>query len=160
MEQRLSFGETAKDAYRQFLALQKYLAGSSIDPELHELIKIRASMINGCAYCIDRHSADASARGETLRRIASLAAWEEAACYTETERAALALTDAMTLINKEGVPDDVWEGMNKYFSDVEICDIMSAIITINCFNRLAITTHMIPQDLRQAPLSSSSALNK
>lgn len=105
-------------------------------------------MINGCATCIDGHTADAAGHGESLRRITSLAAWKEAACYSEKERAALAFTDEVTLISRGGVSDAVWEQMTEHFSDEEIADIMSVIIAINMFNRLTITTRKLPEDLK------------
>lgn len=145
--QRLVFAKINPEAYKCFLALKKYLDSSTLDAELHELIKVRASMINGCAYCVDIHGSAASAMGVSLRRITSLATWREAACFTELERAALEFTDAVTLIAEDGVPDDVWQRGLEYFSEKELCDVLTAIITINCFNRLAVTTRMVPADL-------------
>ncbi|HWC21132.1 MAG TPA: carboxymuconolactone decarboxylase family protein [Flexivirga sp.] len=154
MTERFDFGATAGDAFRACLALPKYVKSCDLDWGLQELIKIRASMVNGCATCIDGHTADAAAHGETLRRIASLAAWKEAACYSAKERAALAFTDEMTLISQGGVSDAVWDEMTQHFSDREIADVMAAVIAINVFNRLTITTHQLPEDLR-APARAS-----
>lgn len=152
MTERFDFGATAKAAYQACLALPKYMKSSSLDWGLQELIKIRASMVNGCATCLDGHTADAAQHGESLRRIASLATWKEAACYSDRERAALAFTDEMTLISQGGVSDAVWEQMAQHFSDEEIAEVMTAIIAINVFNRITITTHKIPEDLKAARL--------
>ncbi|GGB20103.1 hypothetical protein GCM10011492_07480 [Flexivirga endophytica] len=154
MTDRFDFGTTAQDAYRACLALPKYMKSADLDWGLQELIKIRASMVNGCATCIDGHTADAAEHGESLRRIASLAAWKEAACYTPKERAALAFTDEVTLISNGGVSDAVWEEMTQHFSNEEIADVMAAVIAINVFNRLTIATHKIPEDL-QTPARAS-----
>ena len=148
MTHRFDFAAVAEDAYRICMAMPKYMKRSPVDWGLQELVKIRASMINGCATCIDGHVADAVSHGESLRRVASLAAWREAACYTDKERAALAFADEVTLIHEAGVSDGVWTQMTQHFSNSEIADIMMAILAINVFNRITIATHKVPEDLR------------
>lgn len=144
MTERMNFSAVAPDAYRSMLAMQKYLASSSIDLTLHELIKIRVSQLNGCAYCIDVHTRDARAHGEEEGRIYALSAWRESPAFTEAERAALELAEAMTLIAGRGVPLQTWELAGKHFDEQQVADIVLAVITINSFTRLAITTGMVP----------------
>ncbi len=117
---------------------------SKLEPALIELVKIRASQINGCSYCIDMHSKDARAEGETEQRIYALSAWEETPFFTDRERAALALTEAITLVGQGHVPDAVYEKASKSFSEEELVNLTLAIITINGWNRIAITFRMVP----------------
>lgn len=144
MTERMNYSTVAPDAYKSMLAMQKYLAASSIDYGLHELIKIRVAQINGCAYCVDVHTRDARKHGEQESRIYALSVWRESPAFTEQERAALELAEAMTLIAGHGVPIDTWELINKFFDEKQVADIVLAVITINAFTRLAITTGMVP----------------
>ena len=123
------------DAMRQ---LQKYADNSGLERSLMELVKMRASQINGCAYCLDMHSKDARALGETEQRLYGLNAWHESPFYTERERAALAWTEALTLISQSHAPDEVYEQARKQFSEKELVDLTMVIIAINGWNRLAI----------------------
>jgi len=132
------------EGYRAVNALEQAVRGSSIDPALYELVKLRASLINGCAYCIDMHYKDARAMGETEERLYMLAAWEEATVYTEAERAALALTDAMTLISEQHVPAEVEDRARAEFDEPTYAALLFLIGTINLWNRLAITSHAEP----------------
>jgi AhpD family alkylhydroperoxidase len=141
--QRLAVNEVAPDAYKAVLGMEIYSRQHN-DPVLYELIKLRASMINGCAFCVDMHSRDALAAGEDSRRLFGVAAWHDAPFYTEKERAALALTDAVTRLGNDGVPDDVWAGAAKHFSEEELANLLMAIATINVWNRISIATRTQP----------------
>ena len=118
--------------------LEQYVHGSGLEESLLELVKIRASQLNGCAYCLDMHTKDARARGETEQRLYVLACWREAPFYTDRERAALAWTEAVTDISA-GISDDLFEATRKLFTDKELVDLTMAIVAINGWNRLSIT---------------------
>ena len=141
MQPRIDTNTVAPGAYKAMAGLEAYIRHSSgLDPSLRELVKLRASQINGCAFCIDMHSKDARAAGETEQRIYALSAWREAPFYTDRERAALAWTEAVTLITEGHAPDDVYEQVRKQFSEAEIANLTLAIVTINGWNRLAIAS--------------------
>jgi AhpD family alkylhydroperoxidase len=145
MQARLNAQKISPAAYQAMLGLEMFVRKQSkLEPALIELVKIRASQINGCAYCIDMHSKDARAEGETEQRIYALSAWEETPFFTDRERAALALTEAITLIGEGHVPEAVYEKGKKSFSEEELVNLTLAIITINGWNRLAITFRFIP----------------
>ena len=120
-------------------ALDRYSKNSGLEPSLLELIKLRASQINGCAYCIDMHSKDARTKGETEQRLYNLTIWRETPYYTDRERAALAFTEAVTLIAGGHVPDEVYEQARQQFSEEELVKLMLGIVIINTWNRFAIT---------------------
>ncbi|EXG80390.1 carboxymuconolactone decarboxylase family protein [Cryptosporangium arvum] len=143
IEPRISAAQLAPDGYRAVLALEKYVA-SNVEPVVFELVKLRASMLNGCSFCVDMHSKDALAAGEDSRRLFAVAAWREAPFFTRRERAALALTDAMTRLGEHGVPDDVYAGAAAVWEEKDLADLILAIGTINLWNRLAITSHTPP----------------
>jgi AhpD family alkylhydroperoxidase len=124
---------------------------AGLEPELLELIRIRASQINGCAFCLDMHAKDARAAGETEQRIYSLNAWQETPFYTVRERAALALTEAVTLVHDGRVPDDVYQAAAKVFNEPELAALIWAGIVINAYNRVAISTRMPPGGYQPAP---------
>jgi AhpD family alkylhydroperoxidase len=124
--------------------MEKYIRTCGIEPKLLELIKIRASQINGCSYCIDMHTKDARAHGETEQRIYALNAWRETPFFTDKERAALAWTESVTLVSETQVPDDVYELMQKNFDEKELINITMAAVTINSWNRLAISFRSVP----------------
>lgn len=115
-------------------------AGRGLDPLLADLVRLHASQINGCAYCIDMHSKDALAGGDTVQRLVSLPAWRETGYYTDAERAALALTEAVTRVSEDGVGDDVYAEAAKHFSDEELAQLIAVIVVINAWNRISITT--------------------
>lgn len=144
MERQLDYQKVLPEGMRAINALDRYSANSGLEPSLLELIKLRASQLNGCAYCIDMHSKDARTRGETEQRLYSLSAWRETSYYTERERAALALTEAVTLIADRRVPDEVYEQVRQQFSDQELVKLMIGIVIINTWNRLAITFGDVP----------------
>ncbi len=141
---RLNYAEVGPDALKAMLGLEKYVIGSGLERPLYELIKIRASQINGCAYCIDMHTKDARKAGETEQRIYALNAWRETPFYTERERAALAWTEELTLISENDVSDDLYERVGEHFTEQERVALTMAIIAINGWNRLAISFRTVP----------------
>lgn len=145
MESRMDLSKVEPKAYEAVIGLEKYLAESSLDKSLLELVKIRASQINGCAFCLDMHTKDARKNGETEQRIYGLPAWRESPFYTDKERAALALTEAVTLVSETHVPDEVYEQAKAQFDEHELGQLLMAIATINVWNRIAITTRMMPE---------------
>ncbi len=138
MKTRLNYQSVDPDSLKAMLELEKYTRNSGLEHSLLELIKTRASQINGCAYCLDMHTKDARKAGETEQRLYGLSAWREAPYYTERERAALAYTEFVTLVADKNVPDDIYENANKHFSEKELVALTMAIIAINGWNRLAI----------------------
>ncbi len=140
--QRLSIHDVDPAATEAVLAMEHYVRNSDLSKSLYELVKIRASQINGCAFCLDMHCRDAREGGEDQRRLDVLSAWREAPdFFSDSEQAALALTEAMTRIDREGVPDAVWEGVIKHFGEAQVAPLLMAIATINVWNRLAVATH-------------------
>jgi AhpD family alkylhydroperoxidase len=140
--QRLSVRDVNPQAYQAVLGMERYVRNSGLPKPLYELIKIRASQLNGCAYCLDMHNRDARAGGEDQRRLDVLSAWREAPeLFSEAEKAALAFTEAVTLIGQAGVPDQVWEEARRHFDDAGTVHLLLAVSTINVWNRLAVTTH-------------------
>ena len=144
MKARLNYSEVAPNAIKGMLELEKYVHGSGLERPLYELVKTRASQINGCAYCIDMHTKDARKAGETEQRLYALNAWRETPFYTERERAALAWTEALTLISENDVPDSLYNATREYFNEAEIVTLTMAIIAINGWNRLAISFRAVP----------------
>lgn len=145
--QRLSIHDVDPAATEGVLAMERYVRGSGLPKPLYELVKIRASQLNGCAFCLDMHCRDAREGGEDQRRLDVLSAWREApGLFSETERAALALTEAVTRLGPEGVPDDVWEPATAHFPGAQIVPLLMAIATINVWNRLAVSTHQALPD--------------
>lgn len=142
-QHRLNYPTLAPEPIKAMYALGKYLAACGLEHGLVELVKIRASQLNGCAFCLDMHTQDARAAGETERRLYTLSAWREAPFFTDRERAALAWTEAVTNISG-GVPDAVYEEARQHFSDKELVDLTWAIVTINGWNRTAIAFRSIP----------------
>ena len=138
MEPRINFFEKGQNALKAMYGLGGYLAKSSLNRALLNLIYFRVSQINGCAYCLDMHSKDLRAKGETEQRLYMLEAWRESPVYTPAERAALAWAEAVTKLKDNNVPDDVYEAARKEFSEEELIDLTMATITINSYNRLNI----------------------
>jgi AhpD family alkylhydroperoxidase len=138
MKKRLDFYAAAPEGVKALLGLERYLHDSSIEKPLIELVKLRASQINGCAYCLDMHWKDARAAGETEQRLCGLNAWEEAPYYSERERAALLWTETLTLVHESHASDDAFARVRPHFSDRELTDLTLLIGTINTWNRLAI----------------------
>lgn len=131
-------------AYRAMLQLEQYVRDSGLNLTLLELIKIRASQLNGCAFCIDMHTKDARLQGEAEQRIYALNGWRETPFFTPEERAALAFTEAVTLIATDHVSDVFYKEVSQYFSPEQIANLLMAIVTINAWNRIAITTRIVP----------------
>ncbi|ASB91548.1 carboxymuconolactone decarboxylase family protein [Bacillus sonorensis] len=144
METRLIMEKVNPAGYSGMLELEKAQSAAGIDPILKELIKIRASQLNGCAFCLNMHTKDARKNGETEQRIYALSAWREAPFFTEKERAVLALTEAVTLISEEGLPDDVYQEVRKQFNEIETAELIMAVVTINGWNRIAVATRKMP----------------
>jgi AhpD family alkylhydroperoxidase len=144
MQPRLNYMQAGAGVYHAMLGLEKYLKECGLEESLLHLIKMRASQINGCAYCLDMHWKDARANGETEQRLYSLDAWRECPYYTDRERAALAWTDAVTLIADGHVPDEVFEEVRPHFSEKELCDLTLVVASINAWNRLAIAGRSVP----------------
>lgn len=144
MKSRLVYHAAAPDGFKALLNLERYVRNSGLEHSLLELIKLRASQINGCAYCVDMHWKDARAAGESEERLYMLNAWRESHIYSDRERAALAFTEAVTLISETNVPDDVYTQTKQHFSDAELVNLTLAIATINAWNRLAITFRAEP----------------
>ncbi|MFY0804501.1 carboxymuconolactone decarboxylase family protein [Peribacillus frigoritolerans] len=144
MEQRINYMKTNREVVKLMMGLEEYKKTTEIDSTLIELIKIRASQINGCAYCLDMHTKDARAMGETEQRIYCLSAWRETPFYSDSERAALELTEAVTAISANGVPDELYERVRLHFDEKQYIDLVTIMITINGWNRLAISAQNIP----------------
>ena len=139
MQPRLDYAKAAAGANAAMYAVEKYVRDCGLERGLLELVKLRASQINGCAYCVDMHTKDARVHGETEQRLYAVVVWREAPFFTGRERAALAWTEAVTLVSREQVPDKVFEIARKEFSDKELVDLTMAVIAINGWNRLAIS---------------------
>lgn len=143
MQKRLNIKEVAPNALKAMVGLEIYLSNASIAKTNKELIKIRASQINGCAYCINIHTQDAIKNGETNQRIFLLNAWREAeGIFTEEEKVVLAITEEMTLIHHNGLSDETYSSALQFFSEAQIADIITAVITINIWNRVVLSTHL------------------
>ena len=134
----------APEAYRAMAGLEGYLKRSGLEPNLLHMVKLRASQINGCAYCIDMHWKDARAVGETEQRLYGLAAWEESPYYTDRERAALAWTEALTNLADGHVPDAAYDAARGHFGEKELADLTWAVAAINAWNRVAIASRAEP----------------
>ncbi|OJH37817.1 carboxymuconolactone decarboxylase family protein [Cystobacter ferrugineus] len=144
MKARINVAAVSPGAYRAMLGLEKYLSECSLEEGLLHLIKLRASQLNGCAYCIDMHWKDARALGETEQRLYGLNAWEESPYYTDRERAAFSWTESLTNLGEGHVPDSVYEAVKPHFSEQELADLTLAVAAINAWNRLAIASRTLP----------------
>jgi len=138
MQARMDYFKTAPDLMEGMQHMEKVIKGAGLDPMLYELVKTRASQINGCAYCLHMHTTDACKHGETEMRLYLLNAWRESSLYSPSERAALAWTESLTLVSQTGAPDTDYEPLREYFSDKQIVALTLLITTINAWNRLAI----------------------
>ncbi|EIV96600.1 carboxymuconolactone decarboxylase family protein [Frankia sp. QA3] len=143
MTQRLNMAEVAPEGYRAMFGLERYVR-DNVDTTVLELVKLRASIINGCSFCVDMHSRDALAAGESARRLFAVGAWRETPLFDERERAALALTDEATRLGPDGVSDETWALVTKSWSEKEAADLILAIATINAWNRIAIPSRLSP----------------
>jgi AhpD family alkylhydroperoxidase len=150
MQPRLNYGAVAPGLVQAMMGLETYLHECGLEPALLELVKLRASQINGCAYCIDMHTKDARARGESEQRLYLLDAWRESPCYTERERAAMEWTEAVTLVAQGHVPDEVYERVRKHFDESELANLTLAVVAINGWNRLCISFRVPVGDYKAA----------
>ena len=157
MTPRLDASKVSPDAYRAIMGLELYVRHSGLESSLIELIKLRASYMNGCAYCVDMHSKDARVDGETEQRIYAVPVWRETPFYSDRERAALAFTEAVTAIGQAGVPDDVYDEAKRFFSQDELVKLTMAIVTINAWNRVAITFRTEPGTYQPRAVQSAHA---
>src|SRR5262245_20667400 len=150
MQPRIDFSKTEPGVINAMLGLEAYVRKTGLERSLLELVKMRASQINGCAYCIDMHTKDARARGESEQRLYLLNAWREAPFYTERERAALEWTEAVTLITEGHVPDEVYENVRRQFTEQELVNLTMAVVAINGWNRLCVSFRVVPGDCQAA----------
>jgi AhpD family alkylhydroperoxidase len=156
MDPRLDAAKAAPGAYKAMIGLEDYLAHCSLEKPLIELVKMRASQMNGCAFCIDMHSKDARAAGETEQRLYGLNAWHETPFYSERERAALAWTEALTFVHDNHVPDELFAEVRQHFNETEITDLTLAVATINAWNRIAISLRAVPGSYQPAKAKASA----
>jgi AhpD family alkylhydroperoxidase len=157
MDPRLDAAKAAPGAYKAMAGLEAYLAHCSLEKPLIELVKMRASQMNGCAFCIDMHSKDARAAGETEQRLYALNAWHETPFYSERERAALAWTEALTFVHENHVPDDLFAEVRRHFNETEITDLTLVVATINAWNRIAISFRIVPGSYQPKAKAAASA---
>lgn len=155
MKARLNYGKVAPGVYDAMDALDQYLQKCGLETPLVLLIQLRASQINGCAYCLDMHWKDLRAIGESEQRLCSLDAWRECPYYSDRERAALAWTEAVTLVTNGRVPDEVYEQVRPHFSEKELCDITLAAAAINAWNRLSISARLVPGGYQPAAATAT-----
>jgi len=139
LEQRVDYYNVAPEALKIMMEMEKYTKTTGIDRNLRELIKIRASQINGCAYCLNMHSADARKIGETEKRIYCISAWRECTFYTDAEKVALELTEYVTLIPTKRVPDELYQRVREHFDEKQYVDLILIINQINSWNRISIS---------------------
>jgi AhpD family alkylhydroperoxidase len=140
-EPRMSLKDVSRGAYRAMIALDDAI---DFDPTLSELVRLRASILNGCAYCVDMHAKDARTGGETEERLYAVSTWQESPLFDERERAALALADAVTLVADGHVPKDIYDAAADQFPEDELAQLIWRIVAINAWNRVAVTTRMLP----------------
>jgi len=145
MKERLNYAKIAPEALKAMLELERYVADSGLERSLYELIKTRASQINGCAYCLDMHTKDARKAGETEQRLYGLNAWWETPFYPERERAGLEWTESLTLISKNNISDLLYASTREHFNEKEMVALTMAIVAINGWNRLAIGFRTVPE---------------
>lgn len=144
MQSRLEIQKVAPQAYRAMAALETYVRNSGLEEALILLVKLRASQINGCSYCIDMHAKDARANGESEQRLYALTAWRETPFFTDRERAALNWTEVLTLISASQAPDDIYEDVRQRFTELELVNLTMAIVTINGWNRICVGFRKVP----------------
>ncbi|TLX75834.1 carboxymuconolactone decarboxylase family protein [Pseudomonas nicosulfuronedens] len=144
MSARIEWAKAAPDAYKAMLGLEQALAKSGLETSLLELIRLRASQINGCAYCVNMHANDARKAGETEARLQTLSVWEETRFFTERERAALAWVESLTRLPEKHAPQGQCDALREHFNDAEIANLTLAIATINAWNRFGVGMAMVP----------------
>ncbi|ANY73350.1 carboxymuconolactone decarboxylase family protein [Paenibacillus ihbetae] len=144
MTLRMNHRSANPNAFKSLLALEQSAKNSGLDHKLYELIKLRASQVNGCSYCVDMHAKDLLSMGESTERLLLLPMWREVPIYSEAERAVLELTECVTKLHVAGVPDDVYARVREHFGEKEYVDLILAISTINAWNRFGVSTGMFP----------------
>ena len=144
MQPRLDVAKLAPGARAAMQGLEKYVRASGLESSLLELVRLRASQMNGCAYCIDMHTKDARAGGESEQRLYAISAWRETPFFTNRERAGLEWTESVTAVGESQVPDDVYERVRREFTDTEIVHLTMAVVAINGWNRIAVAMRMVP----------------
>ena len=159
MKPRINLMNVSPGIVNAMLGLEKQVSKSGLDSKLLDLVRMRASQINGCAYCLDMHSKDARAAGETEQRLYGLNAWRETPYYSARERAALEWTEALTLVTEGHVPDDVYERVRQEFSEDELAHLSLAIVAINGWNRLNIAARTVPGDYVAGSLAKAQAVS-
>jgi AhpD family alkylhydroperoxidase len=152
MEARFNYVKSAPGVFKAMLGLGQYLHECGLEESLLLLVDLRASQINGCAYCLDMHWKDLRALGESEQRLYSLDAWRESPFYTDRERAALEWTEALTLVTDGHVADEIYERVRQHFNDKELSDLSLAVVTINGWNRLNISARTVPGDYKPGQL--------
>jgi AhpD family alkylhydroperoxidase len=157
MKERIKLNDLNKEALAGMYAIEGYLAGCGLEASLLHLIKFRVSQINGCAYCLDMHSKDLRAAGESEQRLYLLSAWRESPSYTERERAALAWAESVTLVADTHIPDEVYEEARKQFTATELANLTLAVGAINTWNRLSIAFRVTPGTYKPAHAHTTSA---
>lgn len=155
MQARLNYGKAAPGVMKAMGALEDYLETCGLEAGLLDLVKLRASQINGCAYCVDMHYLDARANGETEQRLSTLTVWSETPFFTDRERAALLWAEKLTLISVDHVPDEVFEQVRPHFTDEELTNLTLAIAAINAWNRFAISFRSVPGRYRPTVRATS-----
>ena len=145
MRSRLDFYKASPTGTRAMMALEKAVSECGLEKPLMELVRLRASQVNGCAFCVDMHTTDARKGGETERRLASVVVWREAPFFSERERAALEWTEALTLVAQTHVPDAVWDAVRPHFTDQELAELTMLVVTINGWNRISVGFRKIPE---------------
>ncbi|SIO50650.1 carboxymuconolactone decarboxylase family protein [Paraburkholderia phenazinium] len=145
MQSRLDFYKASPTGTRAMMALEKAVSECGLEKPLMELVRLRASQINGCAFCVDMHTTDARKGGETERRLASIVVWREAPFFSARERAALEWTEALTLVAQTHVPDAVWDAVRPHFTDQELADLTMLVVAINGWNRISVGFRKIPE---------------
>lgn len=151
MEPRVAYGKVAPGALRAMLGLEEYVGACGLEPSLLDLVRTRASQMNGCAYCLDMHTKDARAAGESEQRLYALPAWRETPFFSERERAALGWTEAVTRLDLGHVPDEVYEKARRVFSAEELVNLTVAVVAINGWNRLAVSMRSVPGTYKPQP---------
>lgn len=144
MQERMAYGKVAPSAMAAMRGLEDYVRHSSLDEQLLELVRTRASQLNGCAYCVDMHTKDARLRGETEQRLYALPVWRETPFFTDRERAALAWAEVVTLPSRYRVSDDLYRETRQHFSEKDLVDLTMAVIAINGWNRLSVAFRTVP----------------
>lgn len=150
MQPRLEYANAAPDAVQAMYGIERYVRQCGLEHSLLELVKVRASQINGCAFCIDMHTKDARAERESEQRLYALSAWRETPFFTKRERAALEWTEALTLVGESHAPDPVYNAVKKHFTNKEMVDLTMAIIVINGWNRLAVGFRTVPGSYKRS----------